>query len=553
MLNNLVQKIRIGLFNAAKELEYVPNDIIKSEEDVFIESPKDKEHGDFATNIAMKLTKIARKKPLDIANEIISKVNLEEMYLDKIEVAGPGFINLTVKNSYFLGCINKIITEREHYGDSNIGSGQRINLEFVSANPTGYLHIGHGRGAAYGDSLARIMKKAGYNVDKEHYVNDAGNQITNMAYSVYERYKELYGLPIEMKDDYYHGKEIITVAEKVKDLYQDKYLNNFDLEFFRNFGTECLLNNLKKDLEKFNVTFDVWFSEKSLYKEGAVQKVLDKLSNDGYTYEKEGALWLKTSMYGDEKDRVIIKSDGNYTYVLPDIAYHANKLSRGYDHLIDVLGSDHHGYIDRLKAAVTMIGGKSDLIDIEMLQMVRVIENGQELKMSKRSGKAITLMDLVEEVGSDALRYFYVEKSLNTHMDLDLTLMKQKSNDNPVFYAQYAHARICSIFKNFTDLGHEFVPTTTFEHININRVKDICVLLMKYQSVIEEIATKRLVHKLTHYISELAYELHSYYNDEKVITEDLNQTMEKLTVLKAIQIVLKDSLYNIGVSSPEKM
>lgn len=553
MLNNLVQKIRIGLFNAAKELEYVPNEIIKSEEDVFIESPKDKEHGDFATNIAMKLTKIARKKPLDIANEIISKVNLEEMYLDKIEVAGPGFINLTVKNSYFLGCINKIITEQEHYGDSNIGSGQRINLEFVSANPTGYLHIGHGRGAAYGDSLARIMKKAGYNVDKEHYVNDAGNQITNMAYSVYERYKELYGLPIEMKDDYYHGKEIITVAEKVKDLYQDKYLNNFDLEFFRNFGTECLLNNLKKDLEKFNVTFDVWFSEKSLYKEGAVQKVLDKLSNDGYTYEKEGALWLKTSMYGDEKDRVIIKSDGNYTYVLPDIAYHANKLSRGYDHLIDVLGSDHHGYIDRLKAAVTMIGGKSDLIDIEMLQMVRVIENGQELKMSKRSGKAITLMDLVEEVGSDALRYFYVEKSLNTHMDLDLTLMKQKSNDNPVFYAQYAHARICSIFKNFTDLGHEFVPTTTFEHININRVKDICVLLMKYQSVIEEIATKRLVHKLTHYISELAYELHSYYNDEKVITEDLNQTMEKLTVLKAIQIVLKDSLYNIGVSSPEKM
>ena len=330
-------------------------------------------------------------------------------------------------------------------------------------------------------------------------------------------------------------------------------LNNFDLDFFRNFGTECLLNNLKKDLEKFNVTFDVWFSEKSLYKEGAVQKVLDKLSNDGYTYEKEGALWLKTSMYGDEKDRVIIKSDGNYTYVLPDIAYHANKLSRGYDHLIDVLGSDHHGYIDRLKAAVTMIGGKSDLIDVEMLQMVRVIENGQELKMSKRSGKAITLMDLIEEVGSDALRYFYVEKSLNTHMDLDLTLMKQKSNDNPVFYAQYAHARICSIFKNFNDLGNKFTPTSTFEHINVNRVKDICVLLMKYQSVIEEIATKRLVHKLTHYISELAYELHSYYNDEKVITEDLNQTMEKLTVLKAVQIVLKDSLYNIGVSAPEKM
>ncbi len=553
MLVYLVQKIKEELFKAAKELGYVPNDIIKSEEDVFIESPKDKDHGDFATNIAMKLTKIAKKRPLDIANEVISKVDLEAMYVEKIEIAGPGFINLTVKNSYFLGCINKIITEQEHYGESNVGNGKRINLEFVSANPTGYLHIGHGRGAAYGDSLARIMKKAGFNVDKEHYVNDAGNQITNMALSVYERYKELFGLPCEMKDDYYHGKEIITVAQKVKELYSDKYLNNFDLDFFRNFGTECLLGNLKRDLEKFNVTFDVWFSEKSLYAEGAVQKVLDQLGSAGYTYEQEGALWLKTSLYGDEKDRVIIKSDGNYTYVLPDIAYHANKLSRGYDHLIDVLGSDHHGYIDRLKAAVTMIGGRSDLIDIEMLQMVRIIENGVEIKMSKRSGKAITLMDLIEEVGSDALRYFYVDKSLNTHMDLDLGLMKQKSNDNPVFYAQYAHARICSIFKNFAELGHEFKPVQSFNNINTDRVKDICVLLMRYPSVIEEIATKRLVHKLTHYISEVAYALHSYYNDEKVITDNLDTTMEKLTVLKAIQIVLKDSLYQIGVSAPEKM
>ena len=356
-----------------------------------------------------------------------------------------------------------------------------------------------------------------------------------------------------MKEDYYFGKEIIQVAEEIKDEYGDRFLNNFDLDFFKSYGTEKLLGNLKKDLKKFNVEFDTWFSEKSLYETKEVENVLANLKKQGYTYQKDGALWLKTTDYGDEKDRVIIKSDGSYTYLLPDIAYHANKLSRGYHHLIDVLGADHHGYIHRLKAAVSMVGGNSNLIDVEILQMVRVIEDGVEVKMSKRSGKAITLIDLIDDVGTDALRYFYVAKSLSTHMDLDLDLMKQKSNDNPVFYAQYAYARICSIFKNAKDNGIDFIPVEEFNEIDIDSIKDICLVLLQYPNVLLEVAEKRLVHKLTHYIDDLAYQLHSYYNDQKVITDNKQLVMEKLTVLLAIKIVLKDSLTLIGVSTPEKM
>ena len=345
----------------------------------------------------------------------------------------------------------------------------------------------------------------------------------------------------------------IKIDEKIKDEFGDKFLNNFDLDFFKVYGTNVLLNNLKKDLEKFNVVFDNWFSEKSLYQANAVENTLKTLKDGDFTYEKEGAIWLKTSNYNDEKDRVIVKSDGSYTYLLPDIAYHANKLQRGYEHLIDVLGADHHGYIDRLKAAVSMVGGNSDLIDVEILQMVRVLENGEEIKMSKRSGKAITLIDLIEEVGADVLRYFYVSKALNTQMDLDLGLMKKKTNENPVFYAQYAYARIRSIFRTLESKGYSFAECSEFKNINKESAKNLCLTLLKYPMVIEEAATKRLVHKVTHYIDELAYALHSYYNDEKVITDDKDATFEKATILQAVSIVLKDALELMGINAPEQM
>ncbi len=548
MVVDLLNSIKLAIEEVVKKLGYYSDDL-----EIALEIPKDKKNGDYSTNVAMRLARVARKAPQVIANEIINQLDLTSLHLSKAEVAGAGFINFTIDIDYLLAVVNTIHQEKEKYGNLAIGNNQKINIEFVSANPTGYLHIGHGRGAAYGDSLANIMTKTGYQVTREHYVNDAGNQITNMALSVYERYKELYGLPIVMKDDYYHGREIITIAQAIKDSKSDKYLENFDLDFFKAYGTDALLANLKRDLQRFNVEFDVWFSEKSLYNANAVQNTLDFLVKNDYTYVNEGAIWLKSTMYNDEKDRVIVKSDGSYTYLLPDIAYHANKLSRGYDHLIDVLGADHHGYIDRLKAAVSMVGGNSDLIDVEILQMVRVLENGEEIKMSKRSGKAITLIDLMDEVGTDALRYFYVSKALSTHMDLDLDLMRKKSNENPVFYAQYAYARIASIFRTFETKGLKYVATTTFNNIDKERTKNICLTLLKYPSVIAEAANKHLVHKLAHYIDELAYELHSYYNDEKVITEDINATNEKATILAAVSIVLKDALALLGISAPEQM
>lgn len=548
MIKEILQNIKDELTNNIKELGYYTENL-----EVVLEIPKDKENGDYATNVAMRLARVARKAPMVIAGEIIEKFNKEKTHVSNVVAAGSGFINFTLDIDYLLQVVLLINKEQENYGKVNYGNGKKVLLEFVSANPTGYLHLGHGRGAAYGDSLANVMNKAGFKVDKEHYVNDAGNQITNMALSVYERYKELYGLPIDFKEDYYHGKEIITIAEMIKDEFGDKFLNDFDINFFKEYGTKVLLGNLKKDLERFNVTFDNWFSEKSLYATNAVEKTLKTLHDGDFTYIHEGATWLKTSNYTDEKDRVIVKSDGSYTYLLPDIAYHANKLSRGYDHLIDVLGADHHGYIDRLKAAVSMVGGDSNLIDVEILQMVRVMEDGIEVKMSKRSGKAITLIDLIDEVGSDALRYFYVSKALNTQMDLDLGLMKKKSNENPVFYAQYAHARICSIFRTIEAKGYEFKEATSFENINKDATKNLCLTLLKYPMVVEEAASKRLVHKVTHYIDELAYALHSYYNNEKVVSDDMNQTFEKATVLKAVSIVLKDALALMGISAPTQM
>ena len=548
MIKEILQNIKDELTNNIKELGYYTENL-----EVVLEIPKDKENGDYATNVAMRLARVARKAPMVIAGEIIEKFNKEKTHVSSVVAAGSGFINFTLDIDYLLQVVLLINKEQENYGKVNYGNGKKVLLEFVSANPTGYLHLGHGRGAAYGDSLANVMNKAGFKVDKEHYVNDAGNQITNMALSVYERYKELYGLPIDFKEDYYHGKEIITIAEMIKEEFGDKFLNDFDINFFKEYGTKVLLGNLKKDLERFNVTFDNWFSEKSLYATNAVEKTLKTLHDGDFTYIHEGATWLKTSNYTDEKDRVIVKSDGSYTYLLPDIAYHANKLSRGYDHLIDVLGADHHGYIDRLKAAVSMVGGDSNLIDVEILQMVRVMEDGIEVKMSKRSGKAITLIDLIDEVGSDALRYFYVSKALNTQMDLDLGLMKKKSNENPVFYAQYAHARICSIFRTIEAKGYEFKEATSFENINKDATKNLCLTLLKYPMVVEEAASKRLVHKVTHYIDELAYALHSYYNNEKVVSDDMNQTFEKATVLKAVSIVLKDALALMGISAPTQM
>ncbi|MDD4000098.1 MAG: arginine--tRNA ligase [Bacilli bacterium] len=546
MINQILDAIRneINTIIQGYGLEELP--------EVFLEKPKDEDHGDFSTNISLRLAKPLRKSPVKIALEITDKLDIQKLHLEKTEVLN-GFINFFLDREYLSKIIFKILAEVDNYGKLEIGSGEHINIEFVSANPTGYLHIGHGRGAAYGDSLARIMRKAGFQVTCEHYVNDAGNQIQNLIYSIFERYKELFGLSFQLGEDYYHGKEIIEIARIIKEEKGDYYLNNPFETDFRNYGLDYLLTGLKQDLKDFQVEFDIWFSEKSLYDNGEVQKTLDYLAKQGYTYEKDGAIWLKTTLYGDEKDRVLVKSDQSLTYLVPDIAYHANKLSRGYTHLIDVLGADHHGYIKRLKAAIALVGGTPEKLDVEILQMVRAISGGQEIKMSKRSGKAITLRDLIDEVGSDALRFMYIDKALNTHMDLDLDLAVKNSNENPVYYVQYAYARIASLFRVAEDQNFVYREVSDFKTLDFSKTSKLFFMLAEYPLVIEEAAVKHLPHKLTQYLLALASALHSFYNDQKIITDDPLSTNENLTLMKAVQIVLKDGLGLIGVGVKERM
>lgn len=538
------------LNNLKEELATIIRDMgVEEELDIFFDVPKDPSFGDFSTNISMRLAKPLRKAPFVIANEIISKLDKEKNNLSKVEVAGAGFINFFIDLKFLSKVIFDINEKKENYGNSNLGDNKKINVEYVSANPTGYLHIGHCRGAAYGDSLSRILKKAGFDVSREFYVNDAGNQIQNLGHSIFERYKELYGLECNLGEDGYHGQEIITIAKMIKDEFGDSHLNDTDLEFFRVYGTNYLLDGLKKDLKDFNVEFDTWFSEKSLYKNNAVHKTLDYLKDKGYTYEQDGAVWLRTTDYNDEKDRVLVKSDGTLTYLTPDIAYHADKLNRGFNHLIDVLGADHHGYINRLKAAIAFVGGNPDLIDVEILQMVRVLQDGVEVKMSKRSGKAITMRDLIEEAGTDALRFLFVSKALSTHMDLDLDLAVRQSNDNPVYYAQYAYARICSLFRKC----EKYTPVSEFKIIDLEKVKKIIMCLIQYPNVVNEAAEKRIPHRVSQYVLQLASTLHGYYNDEKILTENIDEMNEKLTLLNAVKIVLQDSLSLLGVGVREEM
>ena len=547
------EQLQLSLKKALKEalihLSYWDESI-----DIELEIPKDKSNGDLSSNVAMKYARVARKAPHMIADEIISSLHLDELFIQNVAVAKPGFINFYLDSAFLLQTINTVLDEESHYGDSDLGQGEHYNIEFVSVNPTGAIHIGHARGAAVGDAMCRILQKAGFKVTKEYYVNDAGNQIHNLARSIEARYKQLFDKSVKMIEDGYHGPEIIDLARRIKAQHNDAFLRGDGYEFFRDYGVSELLEGLKTDLKRFGVEFDVWFSEQSLYDNDEVRAVVKYLTERGFTYELDGAVWLKTSEYGDEKDRVIIKSDGSFTYVTPDIAYHKNKLDRGYTKLIDILGGDHHGYINRLKAAIEMIGGKSDLLEVELLQMVKVLQNGEEVKMSKRSGKAITLGDLIDEVGTDPIRYFFAARSLNTQMDLDLDLAIRQTNENPVYYVQYAHARMHSIFETAR------VRNMPFEHgrydyktIDNDKALELATLLANYPITIRHAAETRSPHRLVNYLYQLASAFHSFYNSEPIIQTDHLKSQERLALVKAVQIVLRDGLKLIGVNAPDTM
>ncbi|MFP4078155.1 MAG: arginine--tRNA ligase [Candidatus Izemoplasmataceae bacterium] len=547
MPNTIENTVKALLEEALSEAYSITDQAIE------VEIPANRDLGDFSTNIAMQLARTLKTNPRAIAMTLKDELASDALF-SKVEVAGPGFINLFLADPVLHDILHAIMEDPAQYGASTIGEGTHVNIEFVSANPTGNLHVGHARGAAAGDNLARVMQKAGYTVTKEFYVNDGGNQILNLAKSIQARYEQLHGKDAKLPEDGYHGPEITTIAEALKMTHGDTYLHQDGLQVFRDFGVERLLEGLKEDLRTFGVTFDRFFSEASLYEADKVTYTLDKLKAAGHTYEEDGAIFLKTSAYGDDKDRVIVKSDGTYTYLMPDIAYHLDKLERGYDVLIDVLGADHHGYVPRLKAAIEMMSGKKDVLDVEMLQIVKVIKDGEEIKMSKRSGKAITLRDLIDEVGSDAIRYFFARHSLNTHMDLDLDLALKKTNENPVFYAQYAHARIKTLIKKARERGYDVnaVPKT-FNHLSDDKTRKLLLALTDYPGVIEDAARTRNPHKIPNYVHSLASTLHTFYSAVPVMSEDPAASEERIYLLRAVASVIKDALSLVGVSAPDSM
>ncbi|MDO5440525.1 MAG: arginine--tRNA ligase [Erysipelotrichaceae bacterium] len=519
---------------------------------VMIEIPKDKANGDYSTNIAMRLAKELKKAPVMIANELKEVLEKSDL-LERVDVAGPGFINFIVNKGELSGVISNILKQEDNYGSNDKYKDVTINVEYVSVNPTGDIHPGHARGASVGDSLTRMMKKLGYKVTREYYVNDAGNQIDNLGKSIFVRYHELFNVTMDMPEDGYHGQDIYDIARAIKEEVNDKYLNA-DYEtcktYFKEYGTKFELDKLKADLDLFRVNFDVWTSEKTLYSRNLVNKSLDILKDNGMIYEAEGATWLKTTEYGDDKDRVLVKTDGSYTYFCPDIAYHLDKFDRGNEYLIDVLGADHHGYIPRLKAAIKSLGHKPENLDVIIIQMVRLIKDGEEFKLSKRSGKAIALRDIIEEAGVDATRYFFVSKAPNTQMDFDIDIATKQSNDNPVYYVQYAHARMCSILRN--DIQYDVIDSYDL----IKEEKETLLLkhLNEFPSVIEECVEYREPHRMCNYVYKLAQLFHSFYNECKVIDKDnMELTKQRLALVKACQITLKNALALIGVSAPEKM
>ena len=513
---------------------------------VVIEIPKDKVNGDFSTNIAMQLAKQLKKPPVEIAKDIIKNIN--ETWIDKIEIAGPGFINFFVKQDYLLDNINYVIEQNEKYGSSSLGNHEKVNIEFVSANPTGILHIGNARGGAYGDSLARIMCFCGYDVTKEYYLNDAGNQINKLGRSILSRYLTKIGIENEFPEDGYPGKEIYDIAELVYQDYQEK-LTKDDLEIFKSYGVKYLTQKIIEDLKTYRIEYDVITSEKDIYKKHPLDSVIGKMRENGYIYEKDGATWFKSSDLYDDKDHVLIKADGFYTYLVPDIAYHIDKMDRGFKMVIDVLGTDHHGYVARLKSALKAVGYDDSVLNVKLLQLVRIVKNGQVASMHKRSGNIITLNDLIAEVGVNAARYYFSKYSLDTQMDFDIEIAKSKTNDNPVYYVCYAYARICSILNKYSSVK----KCDNYNLITEEEAYNVLAAVYNFSDTVKNACQKQMPHVITNYVYELASLFHTYYEKCRIISDDEEKTLQNLNVLKCVQITLRNALDLIGVVPEERM
>ena len=519
---------------------------------VMVEIPKLKDHGDFSSNIALRLAKVLKNSPINIANSLKGELENND-FIEKVEVVVPGFLNFFVKKDSLSEIINKIIDQGKDYGRNNFGKNEKVMVEYVSANPTGDLHLGHARGAAYGDSLTRVLKFSGYDCLREYYVNDAGNQIEVLGESLYQRYLEALGYEFDIEKIGYQGKDVKNIASNIAKDIKEKYVHDDSDDrklYFKKVGRELELSKIKKDLDLYRVSFDHYQSELDLYKDGKVKNTLEALKNSGFTYDLDGALWLRTTDFGDDKDRVLIKSDGSYTYLLPDIAYHKDKFDRGYDHLINLFGADHHGYIIRLKAGLKILGYNSDNLDIQIVQMVRLMENGIELKMSKRTGNAITIRELCEDVGVDVARYFFISKPIVSHLDFDLDLARKHSSENPVYYIQYAYARCASILRRVKEVK----KLETYSLLTNDKEVSILKELASFEQILVDICKYKEVNILCNYAYRLASLFHSYYNECKVIDETNSElTTERLALVKAIKITLENALNLLGIEVKEDM
>ena len=526
--------------------------------EIVVEKPKDEKMGDFSTNVAMTLARRERKNPKVIAESVARYIKNGSNYLSQVEIAGPGFINLKMSNEFFLERLKNAVKQGDGFGQTDVGQGTKVVIEFVSANPTGPLHVGHGRGAAVGDALGRILKKAGYDLSTEYYINDVGNQMNFLGRSTWLRYRELLGEAIEFPDDHYRGEYIKNIANEIVEQKGDEFLSKPEeecLPFFRKFAKDNILKGIEKDLAEFRVNFDNWFSEQSLYEDNSVERAIEWLKGKGHIYEKDGAVWLKSSAFNDDKDRVIVKQTGEKTYFCSDIAYHQNKISRGFKRLINLMGADHHGYVPRMEAVLEAMGYDKKTFKILLIQFVSLLRAGEKVSMSTRAGEFETLADVVSEVGVDVARYYFLMRSSDTHLDFDLELAKKETPENPVFYIQYAHARICSIFRTAEEKG---VVWNRSNEVNLAPLVEeeefgIIQAVLAFPEVVEKSARAMEVHRIPHFLLVMVSRFHGYYSRHRVISDDKALTLARLFFLDSIRITIRNGFELMGILAPEKM
>ena len=523
------------------------------------EIPADSKNGDVSTNAAMVCARPFRNNPRKIAEAIVSKIDLNGSYFARCEVAGPGFINFFYSSEWYATVVATVLEQKEKYGETDLGAGKSVLVEFVSANPTGPMHIGNARGGAIGDCLASVLEKAGYEVAREFYINDAGNQIEKFKTSLDVRYLQIYKPETELPEDAYKGQDIIDHANAFNEIYGDKYVNADSEERRQALCDFALPKNIQKlhdDLGKYRIQYDKWFNESTLHKDGSVQRVIEQLKASGHTYEKDGALWFKTTEFGDEKDRVLVRENGVPTYLVPDIAYHYNKLAvREFDKAVDIFGADHHGYIARIKASMTALGVDADRLDIVIMQMVNLVRNGEKYKLSKRSGKAITLSTLLDEIPIDAARFFFNLREPNSHFDFDLDLAVSQTSQNPVYYVQYAHARICSVLKKMNEEGIEIksLDKAALNVLTAPEEQEMIKHLATLPNVINEAAKAYDPAKVTKYVIDLATMYHKFYNNCRIMGEDESVMQARLSLSLAVKQVIKNILDMLKITCPESM